>query len=212
MARVIKVLNSTKRNILSELLCEKLGQDTWSCWVQDIDEDKQFVIFEYYDAEQERYINKRATYDVDSKGEMSIKSISSKEYTRVDEYITLPVVKQLNSEQMVAVEPLYIAPDEIDGHECTVDEEALRGMVDSCNKAIKEGRLKSSYDHTTDTEDFHFLKAFINEVDCYIGGQYVPEGQPIIKVQFTNKDAWEKRKSGELLGISIGARGTYEEI
>lgn len=125
---------------------------------------------------------------------------------------TVPFIKQFNDEQMIAIEPLYIAPDEVDGHGWTADADVLREMTESCNKAIQEGRLLSKYNHAEETDDFYFVKAWINECDCYIGNHYVPEGQPMIKTQFTNEEAWKKRKSGELCGVSIGAKGIWEEI
>ena len=125
---------------------------------------------------------------------------------------TVPVIKQFDEEKMEAVEPLYIAPEETDGHGWTASAEVLREMTESCNKAIQEGRLLSKYNHSEITDDFYFVKAWVNECDCYIGEHYVPEGQPMIKSQFTNKDAWDKRKSGELCGVSIGCKGIWENI
>ena len=47
----------------------------------------------------------------------------------------LPVIKQFEEEQMIAVEPLYIAPFEttgdIDGHNDIMYEPEIRKMVDS---------------------------------------------------------------------------------
>lgn len=124
----------------------------------------------------------------------------------------LPVIKQFTDEEMIAIEPLYIEPDGVDGHGWTASADVLRSMTESCNKAIQEGRLLSKYNHEHETEDFYFLKAWINECDCYIGDHFVPEGQPLIKSQFTDKEAWDKRKSGEIGGVSIGAKGVWEEI
>lgn len=123
-----------------------------------------------------------------------------------------PIFKALDDEQMIAIEPLYIEPDGIDGHGWTASGEVLRAMTESCDKAIKEGRLLAKYDHGEVTNDFHFIKAFTMECDCYIGEHFVPEGQPMIKSQFTDLDAWEKRKTGGLGGVSIGAKGIWEEI
>ena len=55
-------------------------------------------------------------------------------------------------------------------------------------------------------------------MDVYIGNPAKPsemilvkEGQPIVKLKFSDteigKYLWEKRKSGKLLGVSIGAKG-----
>lgn len=125
---------------------------------------------------------------------------------------TVPFIKQFQDEEMIAIEALYIEPDGVDGHGWTADAGVLREMTESCNNAIQEGRLLCKYNHSEETDDFYFIKAWVNECDCYIGDKFVPEGQPMIKSKFTNTDAWERRKAGETAGVSIGARGVWEEI
>ena len=121
----------------------------------------------------------------------------------------LPVIKQFEEEQMIAVEPLYIAPFEttgdIDGHDDIMYEPEIRKMVDSFNSNLEKGNLGTKESHKKDVEYFTIEKAWVNECDCYIGEHFVPEGQPLVKTKFHDKDKWEERKSGELTGVSIGA-------
>lgn len=125
---------------------------------------------------------------------------------------TQQVIKQFNEEQMIAIEPLYICAGDVDGHGATISLDEMRGMVGSLNKAIDDGTLQSCFFHTHQTETFTIEKAWINEAECLIGDSLVKEGQPIVKVQFNDKDAWELRKNGELQGLSIGAKGVVEAI
>lgn len=121
----------------------------------------------------------------------------------------LPVIKQFEEEQMIAVEPLYIAPFEttgdIDGHDDIMYEPEIRKMVDSFNSNLEKGNLGTKESHKQDVDYFTIEKAWVNECDCYIGEHFVPEGQPLVKTKFHDKDKWEERKSGELTGVSIGA-------
>ena len=55
---------------------------------------------------------------------------------------TTQIIKQFDDEQMVAIEPLYIAAGEVDGHGDTYELATVYGMVDSLNKAIEDGRLQ----------------------------------------------------------------------
>ena len=121
---------------------------------------------------------------------------------------TAPVIKQFDDEEMIAIEPMYVAPDQLDAHGETADAETLKSMVDSFNKAVVDGRLKSVIDHETVVDDFYPVHAWINPCPCTIGETNIPEGQPIVKMQFTDTVAWERRKSGELMGVSIGGRKT----
>lgn len=126
---------------------------------------------------------------------------------------SIPVIKQLDDEEMIAIEPLYIGRDEIDGHgDGYATQEEVYKMVDSFNQAIADGNLKSNFDHGDFCEDFVAVKAWVNEVDCYIGDTLVPEGQPIVKTQFLDKDKWEARKAGDIKGVSIQASAICIEV
>jgi hypothetical protein len=121
---------------------------------------------------------------------------------------SIQVVKQFGTEDepMFAVEPLYIAPGEVDGHGDTMGLEDITSMVESLNKANEEGRLQSGLFHKHKTDVWTLEKAWVNPVECMIGDQLVPEGQPIAKTLFNNKRAFQMRIEGDISGLSIGAR------
>ncbi|MFE8709369.1 XkdF-like putative serine protease domain-containing protein [Aeromonas allosaccharophila] len=114
-------------------------------------------------------------------------------------------IKKFNEEQMIAIEPLYCKPLDSDAHEQGMTETEIRKMVDNINTNID--KISGNIAHVFNTDGFYFVKAWVNECDCMIGNQFVPEGQPIIAVQFTDKTLWDMRKTGQLQGLSIGARG-----
>ena len=116
-----------------------------------------------------------------------------------------PVMKQFEDEQMVAIEPLYIAAGEVDLQGDTIEKADVVNMVDSLNEAIAAGNLQSGLFHKHKSDAFKIEKAWVNEVECKIGDVVVPEGMPLAKVQFNNEKAWTARKEGNLMGLSIGA-------
>lgn len=218
-------------------------------WITEIDTDSNEAIFEQWDSDHDCYNYFKQAFNYDGQkaefvGEpvevvikTSIEIVKSKEDRLVDKVLKAiasnfsgsakvsvdkegaPVLKQLEDEQMIAIEPLYIAPDEIDGHGDTMSLEEIYKMVDSFNAANDSGSLLSNYDHEADAEgnliatsDFKVLKAWVSECDCYIGEHFIPEGQPLVKTQFTDADKWAERKSGELKGVSIGAKATCIEV
>ncbi len=122
-----------------------------------------------------------------------------------------PVVKQFEDEQMIAIEPLYIVADGVDGQGDTYSREDANNMCTSLNKAIDEGRLQHGLFHKHSSDAFEITKSWVNEFECTIGDSVVLEGQPLAKVQFKNQAAWDLRKSGTLMGLSIGARATEVE-
>lgn len=118
----------------------------------------------------------------------------------------IPVVKQFQEEKMEAIEWLYPL-DQEDLHGEQMNEEEIRKMIASLNKANEEGRLSANIGHVVNTSGWHLVKAWVNETDCWIGGHFVPEGWPLAKTKFTDKTLWEERKAGKLAGLSIGAKG-----
>lgn len=174
-------------------------------------EDKQLVIQEttYTEIDKEESLEKSITENVIGWLEKHFKG-SQKESSPTE---TVPVIKQFQEEQMIAVEPLYIAPMEIDGHNDSMTEPEIRKLVKSFNEALEGGTLSLKESHRDEVEYFTVEKCWVNEVDCFIGDHFVPEGQPLVKTKFHDKDKWEARKNGELLGLSIeGAAGSVEFI
>lgn len=118
-------------------------------------------------------------------------------------------ITKFNEEQMIAIEPLYCKPMDSDAHDQGMTEEEIRKMVDNINTNIN--KISGNIGHVFNTDGFHFVKAWVNECECMIGSEFVPEGQPIIKVQFTDETLWAMRKTGQLQGLSIGALGVIVE-
>ena len=123
-----------------------------------------------------------------------------------------PVIKQFQEEEMTAIEPLYCSVGELDGHGDYIPSiEEMRKMVDSINAENDSGKLQSAIDHLQKTQSFKLVRAWVNECECVIGDTIVPQGMPIAKIQFVNKRAFDLRKIGKLLGLSIGARGNVSK-
>jgi hypothetical protein len=124
----------------------------------------------------------------------------------------VPVVKQFDEEQMIAIERLYLVPEHYDAHGHTISEEDTELMVKSFNSALSAGTLKFSLFHTHETNTFKTLRAWVNPYDCTIGDQFVPKGQPMCENQFLNKAAWEDRKINGLAGVSVGCKATLVDV
>lgn len=125
----------------------------------------------------------------------------------------LPIVKQFHEDEMIAIEPLYASVGEVDGHGDFIETiEDMRVFVDAINKANEAGVLQSSLFHTHKTNAFKMMRAWVNECECSINGQTIKKGMPLAEIQFTNNKAWELRKSGKFMGLSIGARAIVTEV
>lgn len=231
MGELNKATVENRRNLLSDAVTNG--------WVTDFDLDSNEVFIERWSEAHERFVTFRHGFTmtdtavtIDEEGTEVIRTVEFKEVEHMSDHEPLTksvlmkildkvlgkgkdntraLIKQFNEDEMVAIEPLYIAANEVDGQGDTISLEDTHGMVDSLNKAIGDGRLQSGLFHKHKTDSFTIEKAWVNEVACTIGETEIPAGQPIAQVKFHNVDAWELRKNGELSGLSIGARFTDAE-
>ena len=124
-----------------------------------------------------------------------------------------PIIKAVNEELMQSVEVIY-EPYELDAQNQWMRPETIRKACENFNINLEKGVVKPNLFHGKDsegnytsTEAFTIEKSWINEVESVIGDQVVPEGTWICKLKWNDTDAWEKRKSGVLKGVSLGANG-----
>ena len=75
------------------------------------------------------------------------------------------VIKDLNEEEMIAVEPLWVPNGVLDGQDEFADEDGIYDLVKSVNEKIEDGTLEANYFHKFPTDHFHFIKAWINPCD-----------------------------------------------
>jgi hypothetical protein len=234
-----KATMSDKRSILSQNL--KLSFKTVDNfdWLYLEDFDETSVYFEVYDYDTSAYITYKVDYTFNGTmatfGETVSEVVKTTTYedvvamtTDVDKSFSdkvldvlqksfgktkgsSPLIKQFEDEQMIAIEPLYIAAGDVDGQGDTYTLDETHSMVESFNKANEEGILQSSLFHKHKTESFSVVKAWVNPYPCQIGETLIKAGQPLAEIQFHSEEAWELRKEGTLMGLSIGARATEVE-
>ena len=123
------------------------------------------------------------------------------------------VVKQFEEEDMIAIEPLYINTGDVDAHGEGVTEKSLDNLVDSFNENIEN--IQGNIHHEFMTKGFKPLKAYRMQMDVHVGDVNKPsemikidKGQPIVEVQYFDKDLWEMRKSGVLGAPSVGCKAS----
>ncbi len=222
---------SDKRDILQKKIP--------SGWIVDMEDS--FFYAEVYNPSEENYVTYKYSYtmdgveaSVDLDNKVKVQRTTTYEPKKDDEPVTksflldtikklfstipvnsnlIPVIKQFNEEEMVAIEPLYCSVGELDGHgEFIPTIEDMRVFVDEINKANDSGKLQSSISHVHKTQTFKMNRAWVNECECSINGLIIPKGMPLAEMQFLSEKAWQKRKSGELLGLSVGGMAVVTEV
>jgi hypothetical protein len=122
------------------------------------------------------------------------------------------LLKEYNDEEMVSIEPVWRPANEVDLHGDTIDIIEVRKMVDNINEKIEKGILKAGLFHTHETEVFKWQRAWVQEADAQLGETFVKAGTPLISAKWSNKKAWEDKKSGKLMAPSFGGNGYSQEI
>lgn len=227
-AEIEKMTYSDRRELLGKLFREG--------WVTDIEDSYVYVEVwtpsNVYKTFRYSYVMDGVVPKVDASTKTEVVRTTQYEVATLEEPITksfflntlnkllsigsnnlTPKIKQFDDEEMIAIEPLYCSVGEVDGHGDYIPTiEEMRGMVDAINKANTSEVLQSSISHVHKTAAFKLNRAWVNECECTIGDTVVPKGMPIAEIQFTNKAAWKLRKSGVLLGLSIGAKAQVTEV
>ena len=230
--KIEKALTLNIRKALQRALVEYLrGEDDYG-YVVDFDEDSSTLFYEVWD--DGVYETYKIGYEFTDASKFSAKLIGDKvKVVYQDSYVEVKdeedsmiqkmfnliekhfggsqkevknVIKQFDDVKHTTVEFLYVAPNEVDGVGDTYLEEDLQPMINSFNKAIEDGRLQSGLFHKHKTDKFKVVKAWAAEEDCTMGEFEIKKGQPLVEIEYLSEELYELRKSGDVMGPSIGAR------
>jgi hypothetical protein len=233
-----KNTNNDKVNALREEIDNIFELNGMSTYAYYIDHDEDYVYFEVYNYGY-KYYKINYTYENNEVsvpfGEaIEVKKIRTTEFrdivvttedveksllSKFEKMLNtavgkkqLPLIKALDNELMIAIEPLYSVSGTTDLHGDSPTLEANTSLVDNFNKALEDGYMQAGLFHKHKTDSFHFVKAWLQEEDVMMGDTLVKAGTPLVEIQFTNKKAWELKKTGDLMPPSIGAKGSVEDV
>lgn len=118
---------------------------------------------------------------------------------------TIPIIKSTNP---ALRQVTYVAMQPgVDLHGDYVDAEEIRKAKESFNKSKKQ----ANFFHLSNTDSFEVIESYQTFTDIELDGIFVEKGSWLVTLQ-TNETLWEMILSGEINGVSIGARATVEEL
>jgi len=117
------------------------------------------------------------------------------------------IAKSVNQELMQATFVVMV-PDEVDLHGDSTTEEEVRKACHSFNKHCRTANLF----HMTATDSFEFAESYIAPVDFILDQREIKKGTWLCTVQCLDNKVWELIKSGEINGVSIGARALVTSV
>ena len=105
-----------------------------------------------------------------------------------------------------------MAPDEPDAHGATTSLKEIEKAMHSFNKHC----MKANLFHQIETQEAEIVQSYTTPVDMYIGDEFITKGTWLQEWYFPETEVgemlWQNVLSGEINGISIGARGIVEDI
>lgn len=126
---------------------------------------------------------------------------------------TCDFTKGIDEEQRLA---LFVAmsPDEVDAHGDIADAKVIEKACHNFNQHC----MKANLFHRVETENAVIVESYINRNEFQMeDGRTIKKGAWLQMWHFpegddTSDSLWNLVKSGEINGVSIGARGTVEEL
>lgn len=120
----------------------------------------------------------------------------------------VPVTKA-KDEKLKQVLYVVMVPDAVDAHGDVTSEEEVRKACHSFNTLCNRANL---FHLVNGTDSFRIVESYISPVDMLVGEQFVKKGTWLANCQVQDDDLWEAIESGEVCGLSIGAKAQVETI
>jgi hypothetical protein len=132
------------------------------------------------------------------------KSLDSFDYF---EDVAVEVTKAKN-EELMQVTFVAMLPDSVDLHGDYTSAEEVRKAMQSFNKSDAKPNLF----HRMNTDTFDVIESYIAPVDFYLDEVFVEKGTWLMTFQVYDETLWSYIKSGEINGVSIGAKAVVENL
>lgn len=111
-------------------------------------------------------------------------------------------------EELKQVTYVAMMPDFVDLQGDYVSAEEVRKAMESFNKSSQRANLF----HRVMSDSFEVVESYIAPVDFTLGEKDVQKGTWLMTLQVNNDEVWDLIKSGDINGISIGAKALVEEL
>lgn len=117
------------------------------------------------------------------------------------------IIKARNEELKQATHIVY-QPNVPDLHGEWMSEDTIRKACHSFNMHCRKANLF----HKVETDKVDIVESYILPVNAKIGNVDVKKGTWLAVLQYKDDALWEMEKSGEIQGVSIGARGVKNQF
>ncbi len=138
---------------------------------------------------------------------VAISEETEKEVTAIKAYVKL--VKLAKEEQKVT--GVVLEPDVFDAQKTTITAEVIRkaahGFLAGFNITTKLG-----VQHKDFKKQFELCESYIAPINFALGDKTIKKGSWIVILKILSKKIWDRVKSGEITGFSIGGKAKIKKL
>jgi Putative phage serine protease XkdF len=118
----------------------------------------------------------------------------------------MPVIKSVDQELMQVT---YVAMQAgIDAHGDLTTSDEVRKAKESFNKSLQRANLF----HQQMTDTFSIIESYLAPCDMVLSEHFIAKGTWLVSLQVYDPTIWDMIKSGDIVGLSIGATAKVETL
>lgn len=119
--------------------------------------------------------------------------------------VNIQIAKSLD-EELKQVTYVCMRADAVDAHGDHTSANEVRKACESFRKAWLANQQLSNLFHLYKTSSYDIIESYLAPCEMSLNGHYVNKSDWLVTLQINDDNVWEAIKSGDIVGVSIGAR------
>lgn len=124
---------------------------------------------------------------------------------------SIQVAKSLD-EELKQVTYVCMRADSTDEHGDYTSANEVRKAADSFRKAWLANQKLTNLFHLYKTSSFDIIESFLSPSEMSLNGHYVNKSDWLVTLQINDDKLWDAIKSGDIVGVSIGAKAKVIDL
>lgn len=124
---------------------------------------------------------------------------------------TITVAKSLD-EELKQVTYVCMRADTTDEHGDYTSSDEVRKAAESFRKAWLANQKLTNLFHLYKTSSFDVLESYLSPCEMSLNGHYVNKSDWLVTLQINDDKLWDAIKSGDIVGVSIGAKAKVIDL
>lgn len=123
----------------------------------------------------------------------------------------VPIAKALD-EELRQVTYVCMKADAVDAHGDFTSGDEVRKASESFRRAWLANQQLSNLFHLYKTSSYDIIESYLAPCEMILNDHTVNKSDWLVTLQIHDDNVWEAIKSGDIVGVSIGAKARAEEL